>query len=102
MVDSVGPHFANRGSSDRQYWLTGEEITTTTTTTTTEPPPVIPPPQDPIYVGCDTTKLCFGIPENCVSSQNCNLLATVFNNEGDFEFELLSLRKKKVPPQSFF
>lgn len=97
-ADSVGPHNGNRGHSDRQYWLTGADITTTTTT---EPPPITPP-EDPIYVGCDDTKLCFGIPINCISTQNCNLLATIYYNGGDFEFELLSMRKKNFLHSEMF
>jgi hypothetical protein len=47
------------------------------------------PPEDPIYNGCGTTKLCFGIPNDCALTRNCNMLATVYDNNGNFEFELL-------------
>lgn len=92
-AQSVGPHLSNRLSSQDRYWLTGEEPTTPTTTTTTTV--ATPPSEDDIYNNCDTTKLCFGIPANCVASRDCNLLATVFYNDGDFEFELLSKREFK-------
>lgn len=83
-VNSVGTHGINRGVSSDRYWLVDQDETTTTEN----------PTEDPIYDGCGTTKLCFGIPSNCVSTRNCDLLSTVFNNGGNFEFELLSASKK--------
>lgn len=97
-INSVGLHdFLNRAISGERVWLAGEpDITTTTTTlqpeTTTLKPEITTPttqaPDDPIYNGCGTTKLCFGIPNLCPSTRNCRMLATVFYNNGDFEFEL--------------
>lgn len=55
-----------------------------------------PTPDLPIYIGCGTTKLCFGIPSGCILTQNCNMLATVYDNNGDFEFELLGKGKLKI------
>lgn len=76
--------------------LEPETTTTTlepeTTTTTLEPETTTtttPAPDDTIYDGCSTTKLCFGIPNLCPSTRNCRMLATVFYNDGEFEFELL-------------
>lgn len=69
-----------------------EPETTTTTLepeTTTPDTTTKPAPDDPIYDGCGTTKLCFGIPNLCPSTRNCRMLATVFYNDGEFEFELL-------------
>lgn len=46
-----------------------------------------------IYEGCGEFKLCFGLPNGCVMSRNCNMLTAVLDNDGNFEFELLGVRK---------
>lgn len=86
--NSVGPHFANRGVTPERYWL-GDEPTTSPS----------PPPDDDIewiYEGCGDTKVCYGIPENCVEQRNCDIFGGVTDNFGNFEFELLGLGKKNL------
>jgi hypothetical protein len=82
--DSVGPHFSNRGVTVDRYWL-GDPPSTT-----------LPPPEDIdwIYDGCGDTKVCFGVPDNCVEQRNCLLFGGVTDNFGNFEFELLGTSKK--------
>jgi hypothetical protein len=82
--DSVGPHFSNRGVTTDQYWL-GDPPSTT-----------LPPPEDLdwIYDGCGDTKVCFGVPDNCVEQRNCSLFGGVTDNFGNFEFELLGTSKQ--------
>lgn len=46
-----------------------------------------------IYDGCDVMKLCYGLPEGCVETANCNMFGAVTHDNGTFEFELLSIRK---------
>lgn len=77
-ADSVSIHTSTaRNVSNGKYWLANRL------------------PEDPIYDGCGTTKLCFGIPNDCYINRNCNLLATVYDNNGNFEFELLGMGKLK-------
>lgn len=95
--DSVGSHGANRAVTTQRFSLipsekptTTSEATTETTTTTTSAPG-----DGSIYDGCGETKLCFGMPDECVEAQNCNLLTTTVQiNEHFFEFEMLSMSKK--------
>lgn len=61
-------------------------------TTTQQPPNDF----DWLYEGCGDTKVCFGIPNNCIETRDCNLFGGVIHNEGEFDFELLSLGKKLV------
>lgn len=87
-ADSISFHLPNsRNSTMERVWLTtapGVTPPETTTTTTTQSP------EDPIYDGCGTRKLCFGIPNLCFNTRNCRMLATVFyNDDEEFEFELL-------------
>lgn len=64
--------------------------------TTTQPPPVImetkPKPQtetrDLIYQGCDDTKLCFGVPQNCIQQGNCKAVVAVFVDGEIYTFEI--------------
>ncbi|XP_062543328.1 putative ferric-chelate reductase 1 homolog isoform X2 [Armigeres subalbatus] len=63
--------------------------------TTTVPPYVAPTSaatdnSDPIYEGCGSTKGCFGFPEGCVSSRNCQaVVATIVQGER-YIFEMKS------------
>lgn len=68
-------------------------VTTTTTVTPTPPSQDFPSP----YLGCGTTKLCFGWPNNCISSQNCQMFGAVFVNNQNrvYTFELFATRKCK-------
>lgn len=84
---SVGPHDVNRGA-------TSERIALRNPAEPTETPPTAPPGDDSIYAGCDDEKLCFGMPDGCVASRNCQLLVTSRRLNGEFfEFEMLSNRK---------
>lgn len=46
-----------------------------------------------VYEGCGEIKLCYGIPEGCVNSRDCNLFGAVTHDSGIFDFELMSIRK---------
>lgn len=76
--DSVGFHNSDRGVTGERFWL-GDP----------------PSDYDFIYNGCGSVKLCFGMPEGCVASRNCDLVSTVYDNNGDFEFELLGIGMKR-------
>ncbi|XP_015126559.1 putative ferric-chelate reductase 1 homolog [Diachasma alloeum] len=41
-----------------------------------------------IYTGCGTTKSCFGVPSNCVDSQDCKAVVTVSVQGERYIFEL--------------
>lgn len=43
---------------------------------------------DPFYNGCSESKLCFGTPDGCVSTQNCEAVAAVAVIGDRYEFEL--------------
>ena len=60
-----------------------------------DPPGGPPPPGDFdwIYEGCGETKVCFGVPQNCVNTRNCDLFGGVTHSNNNFDFELLSFRK---------
>ncbi|CAH2098145.1 unnamed protein product [Euphydryas editha] len=63
---------------------------------TTQAPPVImetkPKPTqtslDTIYQGCEDTKLCFGIPQNCIQNGNCKVIVAVFVVGDIYTFEI--------------
>ncbi|RVE45028.1 hypothetical protein evm_010346 [Chilo suppressalis] len=75
-------------------------ITTTATQpaapTTTQAPPVIlenkpntaTETRDIIYQGCDDTKLCFGVPQNCVQQGNCKAIVAVLVIGDIYTFEI--------------
>jgi hypothetical protein len=71
--------------------------TTTTPTTTTPTITPTPPSQDfpSPYLGCGSTKLCFGWPNNCINLQNCQMFGAVFVNNKNrvYTFELFATRK---------
>lgn len=79
----VGFH-TDRGVTNDRFWLGDEPVTTT------------PPPGDFdwIYEGCNDTKVCIGIPNDCIIQRECQLFGSVFDNNGDFEFELLGKSEK--------
>ncbi|XP_050669345.1 putative ferric-chelate reductase 1 homolog isoform X2 [Leptidea sinapis] len=68
----------------------------TTTARTTQAPPVImeskpnttPPPLDSIYQGCADTKLCFGVPQNCIPTGNCKAIVAIFVAGDIYTFEI--------------
>ncbi|XP_038218052.1 putative ferric-chelate reductase 1 homolog isoform X1 [Zerene cesonia] len=70
--------------------------TPTTTPRNSPPPPVImeskpkttPPPLDLIYQGCADTKLCFGVPQNCIPTGNCKAIVAVFVAGDTYTFEI--------------
>lgn len=43
---------------------------------------------DPIYQGCDDTKLCFGVPQNCIPNGNCKAIVAVFVAGDIYTFEI--------------
>lgn len=49
-----------------------------------------------LYEGCGETKSCFGVPENCVKSKNCEYLGTFSVQSGKYNFEV------KSPSKNFF
>ncbi|KAL0811036.1 hypothetical protein ABMA28_010316 [Loxostege sticticalis] len=75
-------------------------ITTTPPGSTSQPstqaPPVIleskptPPSEtrDEIYRGCDDTKLCFGVPQNCIARGNCKAIVAIFVAGDIYTFEI--------------
>lgn len=84
LLQTIGPHFNDRGVTSDRYWLV-------------DPPQITPPPPgdfDWIYDGCNNTKVCYGLPDNCVEQRNCNIFGGVTYNNGEFDFELLSNREK--------
>ncbi|XP_068624123.1 putative ferric-chelate reductase 1 homolog [Battus philenor] len=75
-------------------------ITTTEPISTTSKPPQGPPTiaenrpptttakPDVIYQGCADTKLCYGVPRNCVNNGNCKAIMAVFVAGDTFTFEI--------------
>lgn len=51
------------------------------------------PLQDPFYDGCNTVKTCFGVPDDCVERQNCNVVTTVAVQGNKF---LINMRAKSA------
>ncbi|CAK1547748.1 unnamed protein product [Leptosia nina] len=75
--------------------ITTPSIVTTTQTTKQEPPVIMeskpkttPPPLDVIYQGCADTKLCFGVPQNCIASGNCKAVVAIFVVGDTYTFEI--------------
>lgn len=76
------------------------EITTqmaqSTSTTTARAPPVIMENKpklttqklDEIYQGCADTKLCFGVPQNCIEKGDCKAIVAVFVAGDVYTFEV--------------
>ncbi|XP_045507072.1 putative ferric-chelate reductase 1 homolog [Colias croceus] len=70
--------------------------TQSTTPRNTPPPPLImeskpkttPPPLDVIYQGCADTKLCFGVPQNCIQTGNCKAILAIFVAGDTYTFEI--------------
>ncbi|CAH0598361.1 unnamed protein product [Chrysodeixis includens] len=66
------------------------------TTRAPPPPPVIMEtkarqearPLDIIYQGCADTKLCFGVPQNCIAKGDCKAIVAVFVAGDVYTFEL--------------
>lgn len=81
--EAVGPHFNSRGVTANRFWLG------------IPPAGTVPPPGDLdwVYEGCDDTKVCYGVPDNCVDQRNCMHFGGVTENQGNFEFELLGMGK---------
>lgn len=67
--DSVGSHGVNRGASSEPISLKPISI----------------------YDGCESSKVCHGVPEGCVANRSCNQLGVVNYAEGNFDFELMSM-----------
>lgn len=53
----------------------------------------LPADVEGIYEGCGDIKLCYGIPEGCIQTRDCDLFGAVTHDSGNFEFELLSIRE---------
>lgn len=45
-------------------------------------------PLDVIYQGCADTKLCFGVPQNCIEKGDCKAIVAVFVAGDKYTFEL--------------
>ncbi|KAJ0171929.1 hypothetical protein K1T71_012692 [Dendrolimus kikuchii] len=68
----------------------------TTTQRSTQAPPVImenkpkqaATPKDVIYNGCADTKLCFGVPQNCIDKGDCIAIVAVFVAGDIYTFEV--------------
>lgn len=43
---------------------------------------------DPFYTDCSKSKLCFGIPQNCIASKNCKAVVAVTVTGDQYDFEL--------------
>lgn len=76
--------------------------TTLSTSTTTETPYFEPPreingvlqhtdPKDDIFIGCNATKACFGIPDNCVKSGKCTAVIAYSPDRLKFRFQMKAL-----------
>ncbi|XP_022837537.1 putative ferric-chelate reductase 1 homolog [Spodoptera litura] len=73
------------------------------TTRATQPPPVImeskpkqeAAPLDVVYQGCADTKLCFGVPQNCVTKGDCKAVLAVFVSGDRYTFELQAVGNPK-------
>jgi len=52
--------------------------------------------QDPIYEGCNSTKACFGIPENCVASRKCQAVVAYKLDKVRYHFEMKALSEGYV------
>ncbi|KOB77001.1 hypothetical protein OBRU01_04791 [Operophtera brumata] len=69
---------------------------TAATERSTVPPPVImvskpkptAQPMDVIYQGCADTKLCFGVPANCIEKGDCKAIVAIFVSGSDYTFEI--------------
>lgn len=48
---------------------------------------------DWLYEGCNESKVCHGLPFGCIDARNCDLFGAVTHDNGNFEFELLSIGK---------
>ncbi|XP_047539509.1 putative ferric-chelate reductase 1 homolog isoform X1 [Vanessa atalanta] len=70
---------------------------------TTQGPPVImeskpkatPTSLDVIYQGCEDTKLCFGIPQNCIPNGNCKVIVAIFVAGDTYTFEIQGINNPK-------
>lgn len=83
-------------SVDVEIVLVGEApittpVPTTTTTTTTTIKPI--DNTNNVYKGCGETKTCFGLPNGCLSSQNCISFGAVINKDSRIIFEMISSSK---------
>ncbi|KAG6443425.1 putative ferric-chelate reductase 1 homolog [Manduca sexta] len=62
----------------------------------TQPPPIImeskpkaaPEPIDVVYQGCADTKLCFGVPQNCIEKADCKAVVAIFVSGDIYTFEI--------------
>lgn len=45
-------------------------------------------PEDPIFLGCDGVKACFGIPSGCVEKKACSVILTYKPDKLEFNFEM--------------
>lgn len=46
-----------------------------------------------LYHGCHSTKGCFGMPADCVSTKSCNFLVTYKTNGGKMDFSISAAKK---------
>ncbi|XP_028167929.1 putative ferric-chelate reductase 1 homolog [Ostrinia furnacalis] len=88
---------------NRNTVITTTSPAPTSQSTTQAAPPVImesrpsPPTEtrDEIYQGCADTKLCYGIPENCIARGNCDAIVAVFVAGDIYTFEIQGTNNPK-------
>ncbi|XP_063393273.1 putative ferric-chelate reductase 1 homolog isoform X1 [Cydia fagiglandana] len=75
--------------------VTTTAVPATTQRTTVAPPVVmeskpraVPTQLDTIYQGCAETKLCYGVPQNCLNAGNCKAVVAVFVAGDKYTFEI--------------
>ncbi|KAI8423800.1 hypothetical protein MSG28_012811 [Choristoneura fumiferana] len=51
-------------------------------------PKPVPRQLDTIYQGCADTKLCYGVPENCIQTGNCKAIVAIFVAGDKYTFEI--------------
>ncbi|XP_063371982.1 putative ferric-chelate reductase 1 homolog isoform X1 [Cydia amplana] len=75
--------------------VTTTAVPTTTQRTTMAPPVVmeskpraVPTQLDTIYQGCADTKLCYGVPQNCLNAGNCKAVVAIFVAGDKYTFEI--------------
>ena len=71
----------------------GIATTTTTTSTITSTTTSTIDKTKIAYNGCSETKTCFGLPNGCLSSQNCISLGAVIYKDTRYIFEMSSSSK---------
>lgn len=80
--NKVGYHDIRREASEVKYLLSKPKMDAVTVA-------------DPIYNGCGVNKTCFGIPNNCVASLNCQAFMSMAPNGDKYLYEMKSPTSSK-------